>query len=176
VGRLLNPAYKGEVIASNPATTGGAYLAMAAQIFRLGSEKAGFDYVKALDANVAQYTSGANGSIPWSARARRSSASPWVARHESSRSCRATFRSPSSSRRTPDSRSAGPPSSRERPCRGRREVHRFPALRRGQKDQRRERLPLSRSQRRQASRRDAGLREAEPRPLGPEGAAVNVDA
>ena len=61
---LLNPAYKGEVIASNPATTGGAYLMMAAQIFRLGSEKAGFDYVKALDANVAQYTSGANGSIP----------------------------------------------------------------------------------------------------------------
>jgi iron(III) transport system substrate-binding protein len=61
---LLNPAYKGEVIASNPATTGGAYLMVAAQIFRLGSPQAGFDYVKALDANVAQYTSGANGSIP----------------------------------------------------------------------------------------------------------------
>ncbi len=61
---LLNPAYKGEVIASNPATTGGAYLMMAAQIFRLGSEQAGFDYIRKLDQNVAQYTKGANGSIP----------------------------------------------------------------------------------------------------------------
>jgi iron(III) transport system substrate-binding protein len=61
---LLNPVYKGEVIASNPATTGGAYLMLCAQIFRLGSEQAGFDYVRKLDANVAQYTTGANGSIP----------------------------------------------------------------------------------------------------------------
>lgn len=61
---LLNPVYKGEVIASNPATTGGAYLQLCAQIFRLGSPQAGFDYLKALNVNVAQYTSGANGSIP----------------------------------------------------------------------------------------------------------------
>jgi len=61
---LLNPAYKGEVVASNPATTGAAYLMTAAQIFRLKSEAAGFEYVKALNANVAQYTPGANGSIP----------------------------------------------------------------------------------------------------------------
>lgn len=61
---LLNPIYKGQVIASNPATTGGAYLMMAAQIFRLGSEKAGFEYVRKLHPNVAQYTKGANGSIP----------------------------------------------------------------------------------------------------------------
>ncbi len=61
---LLNPAYKGQVIASNPATTGGAYLMLAAQIFRLGSEKAGFDFVRKLDPSVAQYTKGANGSIP----------------------------------------------------------------------------------------------------------------
>jgi len=61
---LLNPAYKGEVIASNPATTGGAYLMMAAQIFRLGSEQAGFDFIAKLNPNVAQYTKGANGSIP----------------------------------------------------------------------------------------------------------------
>lgn len=61
---LLNPVYKGEVIASNPATTGGAYLMLAAQIFRLGSEKAGFDYVRKLNPSVAQYTKGANGSIP----------------------------------------------------------------------------------------------------------------
>jgi iron(III) transport system substrate-binding protein len=61
---LLNPAYKGQMIASNPATTGGAYLMMAAQIFRLGSEKAGFEYIRKLHPNVAQYTKGANGSIP----------------------------------------------------------------------------------------------------------------
>ena len=61
---LLNPAYKGEVIASNPATTGGAYLMMAAQIFRLGSEEAGFKFIRDLHPSVAQYTSGANGSIP----------------------------------------------------------------------------------------------------------------
>jgi iron(III) transport system substrate-binding protein len=61
---LLNPVYKGQVVASNPATTGGAYLMLAAQIFRLGSEKAGFDYVRRLHPNVAQYTKGANGSIP----------------------------------------------------------------------------------------------------------------
>ena len=60
---LLNPVYKGQVIASNPATTGGAYLMLAAQIFRLGSEQAGFDYIRKLDPNVAQYTAGANGSI-----------------------------------------------------------------------------------------------------------------
>jgi len=61
---LLNPAYKGEVIASNPATTGAAYLMLAAQIFRLGGEQGGFDYINKLNANVAQYTAGANGSIP----------------------------------------------------------------------------------------------------------------
>ncbi len=61
---LLTPVYKGQVIASNPATTGGAYLMMAAQIFRLGSEKAGFEYIRKLNSNVAQYTKGANGSIP----------------------------------------------------------------------------------------------------------------
>jgi iron(III) transport system substrate-binding protein len=61
---LLNPVYKGQVIASNPATTGGAYLMICAQIFRLGSEEAGFEYIRKLNANVAQYTKGANGSIP----------------------------------------------------------------------------------------------------------------
>ena len=61
---LLNPVYKKQVIASNPATTGGAYLMLCAQIFRLGSEAAGFEYTRKLHPNVAQYTKGANGSIP----------------------------------------------------------------------------------------------------------------
>jgi iron(III) transport system substrate-binding protein len=61
---LVHPAYKGEVIAANPATTGGAVIFMATQIFRLGSEEAGFKYIADLHKNVAQYTPGANGSIP----------------------------------------------------------------------------------------------------------------
>jgi iron(III) transport system substrate-binding protein len=61
---LLNPAYRGQVVASNPATTGGAYLMLAAQIFRLGSETAGFDFIRRLHPSVAQYTKGTNGSIP----------------------------------------------------------------------------------------------------------------
>ncbi len=61
---LLNPAYKGEVIAANPATTGGAVIFVATQIFRLGSEDKGFQYIASLHKNVSQYTPGANGSIP----------------------------------------------------------------------------------------------------------------
>jgi len=61
---LLNPAYKGEVIAANPATTGGAVIFVATQIFRLESEEKGFQYIADLHKNVAQYTPGANGSIP----------------------------------------------------------------------------------------------------------------
>jgi iron(III) transport system substrate-binding protein len=61
---LLNPAYKGEVIAANPATTGGAVIFIATQIFRLRSEDKGFQYIADLHKNVTQYTPGANGSIP----------------------------------------------------------------------------------------------------------------
>ena len=60
---LLNPVYKGEVISSNPATTGSAVIIMATQIFRLGSVDAGFKYIADLNKNVRQYTQGANGSI-----------------------------------------------------------------------------------------------------------------
>jgi iron(III) transport system substrate-binding protein len=60
---LLNPVYKGEVITSNPATTGSAVIIMATQIFRLGSVDAGFTYIADLNKNVRQYTRGANGSI-----------------------------------------------------------------------------------------------------------------
>lgn len=61
---LLEPAYQGEVIAANPVTAGGGYLFLATQVFRLGGEEAGFDFIGELNRNVAQYTSGANGSIP----------------------------------------------------------------------------------------------------------------
>ena len=61
---LLDPAYQGEVIAANPVTAGGGYLFLATQIFRLRGEEGGFDYVARLNRNVAEYTKGANGSIP----------------------------------------------------------------------------------------------------------------
>jgi len=60
---LLNSIYKGEVITSNPATTGSAVIIIATQIFRLGSVDAGFKYIADLNKNVRQYTQGANGSI-----------------------------------------------------------------------------------------------------------------
>lgn len=60
---LLNAAYRKKVIAGNPATCGGAYIFSAAQIFRLGGEEAGFDWLKKLDAQVLQYTPTCPGTI-----------------------------------------------------------------------------------------------------------------
>lgn len=55
---LLNPAYKGLFLTSNPATAGGGYIFVANQLFRLGEEK-GWEYLKKLNANVHHYTPGA---------------------------------------------------------------------------------------------------------------------
>ncbi len=49
---LLNPAYKGQVVLPSPITTGGGFIFMAAQIFRLGSEDRAFDWLKQLAANA----------------------------------------------------------------------------------------------------------------------------
>jgi iron(III) transport system substrate-binding protein len=65
---LLDPVYQGEVITSNPATTGSAVIIMATQIFRLGSVEAGFNYIADLNKNVRLYTRGANGSIDFVSR------------------------------------------------------------------------------------------------------------
>ena len=48
---LLDPAYKDVFVWANPTTAGGAYIATACQIFRLGEEGA-WTYLKALDQNV----------------------------------------------------------------------------------------------------------------------------
>lgn len=61
---LLNPAYKGNLVAPSPVTSGDGFLILAAQVFRLGNEQAGFDYVTKLNSNVSQWTKGANGAIP----------------------------------------------------------------------------------------------------------------
>jgi len=74
---LLNPVYKGEVITSNPATTGSAVIIMATQIFRLGSVDAGFKYIADLHKNVRQYTPGANGSIDFVSRGEAIAGTAW---------------------------------------------------------------------------------------------------
>jgi iron(III) transport system substrate-binding protein len=51
---LLNPAYKGLFVTSNPATAGSGYIFVADQLFRLGEEK-GWDYLKKLHPNVHHY-------------------------------------------------------------------------------------------------------------------------
>ena len=59
---LLDPNYKDVFVWANPTTAGGAYIATACQIFRLG-EDAAWDYLKALDQNVHHYYKGAGDVI-----------------------------------------------------------------------------------------------------------------
>lgn len=51
---LLNPAYKGEVVMPNPASSGTGYLQIVALLQGMG-EDAGWKYLKDLDANINQY-------------------------------------------------------------------------------------------------------------------------
>lgn len=50
---LLNPAFRGQVVLPSPVTTGGGFIFMAAQIFRLGSEDRAFDWLKQLAQNAS---------------------------------------------------------------------------------------------------------------------------
>ena len=59
---LLDPAYDDVFVWANLTTAGGAYIATACQIFRLG-EDAAWDYLKALDQNVHHYYQGAGDVI-----------------------------------------------------------------------------------------------------------------
>ncbi len=52
---LLRPEFKGEVQMANPASSGTAYTAIATLVQVMGEEKA-FEYLKALNRNVSQYT------------------------------------------------------------------------------------------------------------------------
>ena len=58
---LLKPAYKGKVQVANPNSSGTAYT-MLATLVQLFGEKEAFDYMKALNANINQYTK--SGSAP----------------------------------------------------------------------------------------------------------------
>ena len=51
---LANPIYKGEVVMPNPVSSGTGYLQVAALLQSMGNER-GWQFLKALDANVAQY-------------------------------------------------------------------------------------------------------------------------
>ena len=59
---LLKPAWKGQIVSSNPSTAGGAYIFLCDQIFRLGEAKA-WDYFTKLNQNVHHYTPNAPGPI-----------------------------------------------------------------------------------------------------------------
>lgn len=59
---LLDPAYKDVFVWANPTTAGGAYIATACQIFRLGEDDA-WTYLKELDKNIHHYYKGAGDVI-----------------------------------------------------------------------------------------------------------------
>jgi iron(III) transport system substrate-binding protein len=58
---LLDPVYAGEIVIASPAASGTSYTVLSGMAQLLGEEGA-FDYLKQMDANVAQYTS--SGSAP----------------------------------------------------------------------------------------------------------------
>lgn len=58
---LLDPRFKGEILMPSPVSSGTGYVQISALLQRLGDEK-GWAFLKALDANVAQYTK--SGSAP----------------------------------------------------------------------------------------------------------------
>jgi iron(III) transport system substrate-binding protein len=64
---LTSDAYKGEIQIANPNSSGTAYNALATLVQIMGEEPA-FDYLKALNANITQYTK--SGSAPVKAAAR----------------------------------------------------------------------------------------------------------
>lgn len=64
---LLAPELKGEIQIANPNSSGTAYTALASLVQIMGEDKA-FDYLKALNANISQYTK--SGSAPVKAAAR----------------------------------------------------------------------------------------------------------
>ncbi|MCC8931304.1 ABC transporter substrate-binding protein [Rhizobium sp. 'Codium 1'] len=64
---LLAPELKGEIQIANPNSSGTAYTALASLVQIMGEDKA-FEYLKALNANISQYTK--SGSAPVKAAAR----------------------------------------------------------------------------------------------------------
>ncbi|MDR5683234.1 MAG: extracellular solute-binding protein [Armatimonadota bacterium] len=59
---LVRPEFRGQFVMPSPVTTGGGYIFVATQIFRLGEERA-WTYLRALNTNASQYTPTAPGTI-----------------------------------------------------------------------------------------------------------------
>jgi len=64
---LIKPEFRGEIQMANPASSGTAYTALATFVQMMGEDE-GFEYLKALHANINQYTR--SGSAPITAAAR----------------------------------------------------------------------------------------------------------
>ena len=64
---LLNPALKGEIQVTNPASSGTAYTMVATLVQLMGEDKA-FEYMKQLHKNISQYTRSGTGPIKSVAR------------------------------------------------------------------------------------------------------------
>jgi iron(III) transport system substrate-binding protein len=75
---LLNPVYQKKLTAGNPATCGGAYIFTALQIFRLGGEQQGFDWLKRLDGQILQYTPTCPGTITLVSRGEAAGGITWA--------------------------------------------------------------------------------------------------
>ncbi len=64
---LIKPEFRGHFIMPSPITTGGGYIFVASQIFRLGEDRA-WAFLRQLNANASQYTPTAPGTITLLAR------------------------------------------------------------------------------------------------------------
>ena len=95
---LLNPALKGEIQVANPASSGTAYTMVATLVQLMGEDEA-FNYMKALDGNISQYT--------------RSGTGPQAAARGEPRFDRLPARRPDEAMRASRSRTSRPPTAPE---------------------------------------------------------------
>jgi iron(III) transport system substrate-binding protein len=77
---LIKPEFRGQFIMPSPITTGGGYIFVAAQIFRLGEDRA-WQWLRQLNTNASQYTPTAPGTITLLARGEATAGMMWA--HES---------------------------------------------------------------------------------------------
>jgi len=74
---LVRPEFRGHFVMPSPVTTGGGYIFLAAQIFRLGEDRA-WAYMRALNTNTSQYTPTAPGTIALLERGEATVAMMWA--------------------------------------------------------------------------------------------------
>lgn len=74
---LTRPEFRRHFVMPSPVTTGGGYIFLVAQIFRLGEDRA-WTFMKALNANASQYTPTAPGTIALLERGEATVAMMWA--------------------------------------------------------------------------------------------------